>query len=200
MVWKLLIDGTYRYGPFELISEICIPHTVDDNIPDTSNTWYWYWGIDLQASIGIGIGIENPAFPGIGIGIGIDDEYLPGIGIGIGIEYPQFPSIGIGIGIDHFDLQDQYQYHGAKLTQKASWKVYYWTKIAIIWLIFPYLKEWELIFGSCVVKLGESIGIGIEVLVFGPVLVLAALILYPVRDGSRHPAGCLSFIRKRDVE
>ena len=32
--------------------------------------------------------------------------------------------------------------------------------------------EWELICRSYVVKLGKSIGIGIEVLVFGPVLVL----------------------------
>ena len=54
--------------------------------------------------------------------------------------------------------------------------MYYWTKIAIICLIFPYLKEWELIFRSCVVKLGESIGIGIEVLMFGPVLVLVLVL------------------------
>ena len=43
---------------------------------------------------------------------------------------------------------------------------------AISSLIFPYLMEWELICRFYVVKLGKSIGIGIEVLVFGPVLVL----------------------------
>ena len=90
---------------------------------DTSNTWYWYWGIDLQASIGIGIGIEIPDFQGIGIGIGIDHDQLPGI--------------GIGIGIDPFALQDQYQYHGTKMTQNACFKAHFLANIAIISLIFP---------------------------------------------------------------
>ena len=36
--------------------------------------------------------------------------------------------------------------------------------------------EWELICRSYVVKLGKSIGIGIEVLVFGPVLVLVLVL------------------------
>ena len=81
-------------------------------------------------------------------------------------------SIGIGIGIDPFAPQDQYQYQGTKRTQNACFKAHFLANIAIISHIFPYLIEWDLICRSYVVKLGESIGIGIEVLVFGPVLVL----------------------------
>ena len=43
-------------------------------------------------------------------------------------------------------------------------------------VIFPYLIELELICRSYVVKLGKIIGIGIEVLVFGPVLVLVLVL------------------------
>ena len=121
--------------------------------------WYWYW---------------NPDFPRIGIGIGIDHQHLSGIGIGIGIEIGQLP--GIGIGIDPSVLQYQYLLYDTKLLSKANLQVSYLTNDAVFWLIYSYLKQWASVCKSYIVKSMESIGIGIEVLVFWPVLVLVLVL------------------------
>ena len=69
-----------------------------------------------------------------------------------------------------------YLLHDTKLVSKANLQVSNLTNDAVFWLIYSYLIEWASICKSYVVKSIESIGIGIEVLVFGPVLVLVLVL------------------------
>ena len=114
---------------------------------------------------------------------------MAGIGIGIGIGNPNFPGIGIGIGIEHLVFQvlvlvlvlnfcicqvlsDQRSVQGYIVFSKSQSQVSNLANNAVIMLLSSCLMEFEQFCEGYVVKLTPSIGIGIEVLEFWPVLVL----------------------------
>ena len=118
---------------------------------------------------------------------------MAGIGIGIGIGYPDFPGIGIGIGIEDLVFQvlvlvlvlnfcicqvlsDQHSVHDTKVCPKSQLQLSNLANNAVNMLLSSYLMELEQFLEGYVVKLTASIGIGIEVLVFGPVLVLVLVL------------------------
>ena len=119
-----------------------------------------------MAGIGIGIGIENPNFPGIGIGIGIED-----LGFQVLVLVLTFSICQV--------LSDQPCVHGSKDCPQSHFQVSNLANNAVIMLLLSYLIELEQFCEGYVEKLTASIGIGIEVLVFWPVLVLVLVLKIP---------------------
>ena len=112
-----------------------------------------------MAGIGIGIGIGNAEFPGIGIGI--EDLVFRVLVLVLVLNFHICPV-----------LSDQHSVHGSNICPKCHLQVSNLANKAVIELLFSYLMQFEQFCEGYVVKSTASIGIGIEVLVFWPVLVL----------------------------
>ena len=73
-------------------------------------------------------------------------------------------------------LSDQHSVHGSKVCPKSQLQMSNLANNAVIMLLFSYLMELEPFYEGYVMKIRASIGIGIEVLVFWPVLVLVLVL------------------------
>ena len=121
-----------------------------------------------MAGIGIGIGIGNAEFPGIGIGIGIEDLVFQVLVLVLVLTFSICQV-----------LSDQPCVHGSKDCPQSHFQVSNLANNAVIMLLLSYLIELEQFCEGYVAKLTASIGIGIEVLDFWPVLVLVLVLKIP---------------------
>ena len=112
-----------------------------------------------MAGIGIGIGIGNAEFPGIGIGIGIEDLVFQVLVLVLVLTFSICQV-----------LSNQHSAHGSNVCPKSQFQVSNLANNAVIMLLLSYLIELEQFCEDYEVKLTASIGI--EVLVFWPVLLL----------------------------
>ena len=76
-------------------------------------------------------------------------------------------------------LSNQHSAHGSNVCPKSQFQVSNLANNAVIMLLLSYLIELEQFCEDYEVKLTASIGIGIEVLVFWPVLVLVLVLKIP---------------------